>query len=309
MPRRISIVLLALVLAGVAAPAASALDRVQVPGLQVALYRKGFYKGPIDGLAGPLTRKAVVAFQKSVGLEPDGVPGSKTRAALGRYGKPLFGSRTIRRGMVGYDVSVLQFLLAKRGFPPKRLNSNFGPSTEELVKRFQKRAGIAADGVVGRLTRAALVAKSGKPPKTLLRPAGEARTRSLSSRDAVRASLNKWSRRYGVDPELARALAWQESGFQNSVRSSAGAFGVMQVTPATWEFVETVLIGDRVSRNVDGNVRVGVRYLRHLVDEFNGSERRALGAYYQGPASVKRRGLMRETKVFVANVLALKGRV
>jgi soluble lytic murein transglycosylase-like protein len=61
-----------------------------------------------------------------------------------------------------------------------------------------------------------------------------------------------------------------------------------------------------VPHTASGNVRVGVVYLRQLLREFNGSERLALAAWYQGPESVRRRGLLHETKVFVANVLALE---
>jgi soluble lytic murein transglycosylase-like protein len=56
-------------------------------------------------------------------------------------------------------------------------------------------------------------------------------------------------------------------------------------------------------------VRVGVAYLDHLLEEFEGNRRLAVGAYYQGPAGVRRDGLYAETKRFVANVLALRGRV
>jgi soluble lytic murein transglycosylase-like protein len=83
----------------------------------------------------------------------------------------------------------------------------------------------------------------------------------------------------------------------------------MQVTPATWDYVETVLLGTAIPRTADGNVRVGIAYLSHLLREFRGDERLALGAYYQGPASVRRRGLLRESRAFVADVLALKARM
>ena len=274
--------------------AAAATVNYQVAGLQVALYRHGLYAGPIDGVAGPMTKQAIVAFQKKANLEPDGVPGKRTRAALGKLGGPLFGKRILERGMVGYDVSVLQFLLAKRGFPPKRLNSNFGPLTDQLVRAFQRKAGLAADGIVGPATQAALVGK---------------KARAKPSRATVRDSLAHWAAHYGVSARLARALAWQESGFQHHVRSSVGAAGVMQVTPETWNFVELFVIGRPVPRTRDGNVRVGVAYLDHLLDEFDGNVRLALGAYYQGPAAVRKYGLYGETKRFVANVLALRGRV
>src|SRR5215211_7293158 len=147
--RRSWVVIAVMVAAGIACSPAAGLAKVQVPGLQVALYRYGHYAGPIDGIAGPITKRAIREFQRSAGLEPDGVPGRRTRAALGKYGRPLFGTRTLDRGMFGYDVSVLQFLLAKRGFPPRRLTSSFGGVTEVLVRRFQQQAGLVVDGIVG----------------------------------------------------------------------------------------------------------------------------------------------------------------
>jgi hypothetical protein len=353
--RKLSVLVCVLAVTGAACGDAAALAKVQMPGVQVALYRHGYYKGPIDGIAGPLTKQGIRDFQRSKGLEPDGVAGRRTRAAFGRFGRHLFGSRMLRRGMVGLDVSVLQFLLAKRGFPPRLLNSNFGSGTERLVRSFQRRVGLPADGIVGRRTRAALVSAGRPRRKVVVRRAahrhvvrpGEtltsiatrtgttvpalARRNRLdargvllvgtslvvpqatgpraTSRGEVEASLSRWSSHYGVDVALARALAWQESGFQNHVRSSAGAAGVMQVIPATWFFVERFVIGDPVPRTPDGNVRVGVAYLHHLLREFHGDERLALAAYHQGPAAVRRRGLLRPTRRFVANVLALRGRV
>ena len=105
---------------------------------------------------------------------------------------------------------------------------------------------------------------------------------TVARRTSVTASIDRWAAHYGVSPRLARALAWQESGFQPHVRSSVGATGVMQVIPATRDFVELFVIGQRVPRTTDGGIRVGVAYLDHLLGEFNGNVRRALGAYYQG---------------------------
>ena len=346
------VTILAVAALAVSAPAgASAMAPHEVAGLQVALYRFGHYKGPIDGIAGPMTNRAIVAFQRERKLEADGKVGKQTRVALGRYGRPLFGVRTLRRGKVGFDVSVLQFLLAKHGLPPKRLNSNFGPATEELVRKFQRKAGLPVDGIVGKVTRAALVTGKQATKKTasatkrhVVKP-GETLTaiaerngtsvRELASRNkldpssvlligarliipkgqtvarrtSVTASIDRWAVHYGVSAKLARALAWQESGFQPQVRSSVGAVGVMQVIPATRSFVELFVIGQPVPRTTDGNIRVGVAYLDHLLREFKGSVRRALGAYYQGPAAVREDGLYPETRRFVANVLALRGRV
>lgn len=126
---------------------------------------------------------------------------------------------------------------------------------------------------------------------------------------SVRLSIDHWARVYGVDPRLARALSWMESGYQAHVVSSAGAWGAMQITPDAWDFVEVVLIGKPVPRTADGNVRVGVAYLDHLLHVFGGDERLALAAYYQGAEAVRRYGLFPETRAYVADVLGLKNRV
>jgi soluble lytic murein transglycosylase-like protein len=123
----------------------------------------------------------------------------------------------------------------------------------------------------------------------------------------VRAAIDYWSRFYGVDPRLVRAVAWWESGFNNSLVSPAGAQGVMQVTPATWDYVETVLVGRAIPRTTSGNVRVGVAFLRQLLREF-GNVRLALAAYVQGPRSVRRNGMFPQTRNYVAGVLALSRR-
>jgi len=125
----------------------------------------------------------------------------------------------------------------------------------------------------------------------------------------VRSAIDYWARVYGVDPTLARALAWMESGFQQDVVSSVGALGVMQLLPETWEFVDVVLLGERTPRTYQGNVRAGVRYLRWQLDEFGGDRRLALAGWYQGARAVREVGLYNETKVFVRIVVALYGTV
>jgi peptidoglycan hydrolase-like protein with peptidoglycan-binding domain len=356
--RGVCLFTLVLVTAGAACSDAAALAKVQVPGVQVALYRHGFYKGSIDGISGPMTRRAIRRFQRSKGLEVDGVVGKRTRAAFGRrFGGPLFGARMLKRGSSGFDVSVLQFWLAKRGFSVGQPDATFGPATDRLVRRFQRRVGLFADGLVGKRTRAALVggrssAASGVRPAShrhvvrrgetlsaiatrsgttvtrlarlnrldpnrflligtrLIVPRGAGSSPApWVPRAAVEASLSRWAAHYGVSLDLVRALAWQESGFQNHVRSRVGAVGPMQVIPATRVFVEEVLIGARIPRTMDGNVRVGVAYLHHLLHMFGTDARLALGAYYAGPGSIMRGRLPRSARKFVANVLALRGRV
>ena len=128
-------------------------------------------------------------------------------------------------------------------------------------------------------------------------------------RDTVRGSLDKWAAVYGVDPKLARALAWMESGFQEDVTSSAGAIGVMQLLPETWEWVDTILLRQPTPRTYDGNVRAGVRYLRWQLDQFGGDVKLALAGYYQGARAVRERGLFDDTKQYVSVILQLYGSV
>jgi peptidoglycan hydrolase-like protein with peptidoglycan-binding domain len=289
------------VLAALAFPAdAQAITNPQIPGLQVALKAKGFYAGPIDGIAGPLTARGVRRFQRSAGLVVDGVAGPLTRGKLGRLGRPLFGDRhLITRGAVGWDVSVLEFFLRSRGFRPGRIDGHFTRRTAHAVRRYQRARHLVVDGIVGPQTLRALGVT------TISRRAPE-RVRGHSR--GVRASLEFWAHHYGLQRELVKALAWMESGFQPNVRSSAGAWGVMQVTRGTWSYVEMFIIGHRVRRTVDGNVHVGVAYLHELMHQFGFHERKALAAYYQGAWSVRTHGVYAETRAFVADVVALKYR-
>jgi LysM repeat protein len=128
---------------------------------------------------------------------------------------------------------------------------------------------------------------------------------ATASRASVLRSIDRWSAYYGVDRNLVRAVAWQESGFQADVTSPAGAWGVMQLIPSTWAFGEQVLIGAPVPHTADGNVRIGVAYLHNLLLRFGGDVRLAVAAYYQGPAAVREHGVLPVSRNYVANVLRL----
>jgi LysM repeat protein len=125
---------------------------------------------------------------------------------------------------------------------------------------------------------------------------------------SAQRSIDHWSAHYGVDRHLARAVAWMESGYQTGVVSSVGAWGVMQIMPDTWRYTE-LLIGHAVPRTPDGNVRIGVAYLHHLLNVFGGNERLAVAAYYQGPGAVRRFGLLPASQIYVADVMSLRQRL
>jgi len=114
---------------------------------------------------------------------------------------------------------------------------------------------------------------------------------------------------HGDSPSLASAVAWQESGFNNQLVSSANARGVMQILPGTWSWVEGSIAKRRLDPNSPGeNVHAGVMYLDRLIRDAGGDERRGVAGYYQGPASVSRRGVLPDTERYVSNVMALRGR-
>jgi murein DD-endopeptidase MepM/ murein hydrolase activator NlpD len=86
----------------------------------------------------------------------DGIAGPRVRGALGRLGRPALGSRTLRSGDVGWDVSGLEFRLAWHGFPSGNFDGGFGPQLRAAVEGFQRWAGLTADGVAGPSTLASL---------------------------------------------------------------------------------------------------------------------------------------------------------
>jgi soluble lytic murein transglycosylase-like protein len=113
----------------------------------------------------------------------------------------------------------------------------------------------------------------------------------------------------GAPSSLAAAIAWQESGFNNAMISPANARGVMQVMPGTWSWVQANLSSTRLDpSSPTDNVKAGSLYLAHLLRETNGDPSLAAAGYYQGLASVRRIGMLPETRRYVANVLALRGR-
>ena len=123
------------------------------------------------------------------------------------------------------------------------------------------------------------------------------------------ADIQSVASQHGVSPSLAAAIAWQESGFNNGMVSSANARGVMQVMPGTWDYVEDNLAGRRLDAgSATDNVHAGVLYLQHLLEQTGGDEATAIAGYYQGLGSVQSRGMFDDTQQYVANVQALRSR-
>jgi len=123
------------------------------------------------------------------------------------------------------------------------------------------------------------------------------------------ADIQNVAAQYGVSPSLAAAIAWQESGFNNDMVSSANARGVMQVMPGTWDYVQQNLAQRQLDpASATDNVHAGVLYLKQLLAQTGGDESSAIAGYYQGISSVQNRGMFDDTQQYVANVQALRSR-
>lgn len=184
MKRSLLICGITLFLFAVAVGAAAAMGSARVAALQVGLRAHGLYDGTIDGVWGPGTERAVRRLQARARLRVDGVAGPQTRRALGRYGRHRYGSRVLRPGDVGWDVSQVQFRLAWHGFPSGTFDGAFGPRTAAAVARFQRWARLAVDGAPGPATYAALRGPLPHSPISLAWPIGGGPTEGFGPRGA-----------------------------------------------------------------------------------------------------------------------------
>jgi LysM repeat protein len=253
--------------------------------LQFLLNRHGV-RVPVNAYLDRPTITGIRRYQRLMHLRPDGIAGPATFAALGIQSRvPV---NTVK-------VTTLPRYVVKPGDSLTAIAKSHGTSLSTLAH-------------LNKLdpSRPLLIGVKLRLPATVrIAPAAY----SATNASAVRDSLDKWAAHYGIDASLARALAWMESGYNNTVVSSVGAQGVMQLLPTTWDYVETVLLKQRVPHDADGNVHVGLAYLNHLLQAFGGDEHLALSAWYQGERSVKSTGPYKVSKAFVADVLALKQRM
>lgn len=133
------------------------------------------------------------------------------------------------------------------------------------------------------------------------------RLKASPERLALVPRFQRWATTYGVPVDLVMATAWLESGWQNSVVSSAGARGIGQLMPETVEWMEEELLDTELdASNPDDNIRMSAAYLAWLLERTNGDASTALAGYYQGLRSVRSEGVFRESRQYVRGVLSFR---
>ncbi|MGI6623608.1 MAG: lytic transglycosylase domain-containing protein [Acetivibrionales bacterium] len=118
----------------------------------------------------------------------------------------------------------------------------------------------------------------------------------------INAAIETYSKAYGLDPKLIRAVIKEESGFQPFALSTSGAMGLMQLMPGT-----AAGLGVTDAYNIEQNILGGTQYLYYQLKDFDGDLSLALAAYNAGPNAVKQYGGIppyEQTQRYVKKVLS-----
>jgi peptidoglycan hydrolase-like protein with peptidoglycan-binding domain len=123
-----------------------------VLAVQSGLAEAGYYDGPLDGIAGPETAAAIIAFERMSGLAVTGLPSRQLVAALGAEPAGAAMGDADPDALAGAPVpgdprvAAVQDALSRAAYGPLQADGLLGPQTEEAIRRFQADHGLAVTG-------------------------------------------------------------------------------------------------------------------------------------------------------------------
>jgi soluble lytic murein transglycosylase-like protein len=124
----------------------------------------------------------------------------------------------------------------------------------------------------------------------------------------ARALLDAAADRHALPRTLVEAIAYWESGWDQSRVSGTGAVGLMQVQPDVAADLAPRLVGHPVDlQDAAANADLGAAILRAYIDDQGGDVENGLAAYYEGPAELAANGYSYDTADYVSGVTALWG--
>lgn len=130
---------------------------------------------------------------------------------------------------------------------------------------------------------------------------------AVAARGVSRDLLLAAAAEFGVAPAFVLAVAWHESGWQTGVVSYAGAVGLMQLMPATADWVAGTMLGESAAiSDPRWNARAGTRLLAFYLARYQGSKAKTLAAYFQGMTSVEQIGILQSSQPYIDSILALE---
>lgn len=254
-------------------------------------------------LASILAKETREAAESRTGAQTDGLFAGKLDRILAADGQGTGIEQTKAQSLAeAFRLQMFHTTLnlagdAPAAAPPIPLFNRQPPAIQALMQAYNTNQQEAVDGQAQ--TVEAAPHQELPEPDIISRPVS---TPAAQGGQWLEPIIANASRRYGVEIGLIKAVIKAESNFNPNAVSHAGARGLMQLMPGTAR-----ALGVSDSFDPEQNVMAGARFLRDLLDRYNGNVDSALAAYNWGPGNVDKRPdrMPRETREYLARVKQL----